>query len=173
MRLLASYVLCLMCLCQLPLAWATDQAYPIITYSCDYDKDILKIKNEVKWGEAGKNFDFSSENGTYNPWDWVKIIDRKGRQLISQSKTVELSCKLSGVVFRVQLEPKLFNPDFNGSCGDKLSAKVSIYAGEQVLLKDKELEQFCRGNAAVIRGIKVFGKNRKVKLYEIPKHKFY
>jgi hypothetical protein len=172
MRLLVNTALFLMCLLQMPLAWA-EQAYPIITYTCDKKDDVLKIKNEVKWGEAGKNFAFSVEKGTYNPWEWIKIDDRGGRQLSKQSKSVELSCELSGTVYRVVLEPKLFNPDFNGKCGDKLSVKVSIYMGKAILLEKKEMERFCRGNTKVIRGIKVYGKKRRVKVYEVPRHKFY
>ena len=156
----------------MPSAWA-ERVYPIITYTCDRQEDVLKIKNEVKWGEAGKNFVFSIENGTYNPWDWVQIDDKNGRKLTHQSKKVELSCELSGIIYRVVLEPKLFNPDFNGPCGDKLSVKVSIFMGQAILLENKEMEQFCRGNTKVIRGIKVFGKKRRVKLYEVARHKFY
>lgn len=155
-----------------PVAWA-DVPYPIITYSCDFEKDLLKIKNEVKWGEAGKLFAFSAEKGTYNPWQWVKVTTRSGRRLASEKNSLELTCTLSGVDYRVVLRPKLFNPDLDGQCGDKLSVKVSIYMDEVVLFEDKELEKFCTGNAQVIRGIKVFGKKRQFKLYEIPKHKFY
>ena len=154
------------------LAWA-DRPYPIVTYTCDKQGDVLKIKNEVKWGEAGKNFAFSAHDGTYNPWEWVKVEDRNGRALTKQVNSVELSCELSGTVYRVVLEPKLFNPDFNGKCGDKLSVKVSIFMDQAILLESKELERFCRGNTKVIRGIKVFGKKRRVKLYEVPRHKFY
>ena len=157
---------------QVPAVWA-DQSYPVITYTCDQKKDVLKIKNEVKWGETGKNFVFSGAEGTYNPWDWVKFEDKNGRRLVRQNKSVELNCELSGTVYRVVLQPKLFNPDFNGQCGNKLSVKVSIYMGKAILFENKELERFCRGNAQVIRGIKVFGKKRRVKLYQIPKHKFY
>lgn len=156
----------------MPLAWS-ERTYPIITYTCDSKDDVLKIKNEVKWGEAGKNFAFSAKNGTYNPWQWVEIVDRNDRKLVRQTKSIELNCKLSGIVYRVVLEPRLFNPDFNGMCGKKLSVKVSVYAGNDVLLKSKEMERFCRGNTKVIRGIKVYGKTRRVKLYEVPRHKFY
>jgi len=172
MRSLVSRALFIICISQVPAVWA-DQPYPIITYTCDQKKDELKIKNEVKWGEAGKNFAFSVADGTYNPWDWVQIEDRSKRRLARQSKSVELSCELSGTVYRVVLQPKLFNPDVNGQCGDRLSAKVSIYMDKAILFENKELEKFCRGNAQVIRGIKVFGKKRQVKLYQVPKHKFY
>lgn len=175
MRLLVKNILFLICVLQVSTAWAeqTERAYPIITYTCDKNKDVLKIKNEVKWGASGKDFAFSESNGTYNPWQWVEFEERSGRTLVRQSKSVELICKLSGTVYRVVLEPKLFNPDFNGKCGDKLSAKVSVYMDDAALFENKVLEKFCRGNAKVIRGVKVFGKKRKAKFYEIAKHKFY
>ena len=172
MRLFSNYILFLVCFLIAPFALA-EQAYPIITFSCNQAEDVLKIKNEVKWGNAGKNFNFSAENGTYNPWDWVQIVDRKGRKLVRQKKSVELNCDLSGTLYRVLLEPKLFNPDLNGNCGNKLSARVSVYMGELAMIENKDLEKFCVGNARVIRGIKVFGKKRELKLYEIAKHKFY
>ena len=162
----------LMCLLPVTAVWA-DRPYPVITYSCDKQKDELKIKNEVRWGDEGKNFAFSAENGTYNPWDWVQVTRVKGRQLLRQKKSIKLSCELSGTVYRVILQPKLFNPDFNGKCGDRLSVKVNITTGKTVLLKNKELEKFCRGNNQVIRGIKVLGKKRKLKLYPVARHKFY
>lgn len=174
MRVLLKYILLLVCAFHLPVLWAeTEQAYPIITYTCDKKADVLKIKNEVKWGEAGKNFPFSDADGTYNPWEWVQVNEKNGRTLVRQSKSVELVCELSGTSYKVILEPKLFNPDFNAQCGNKLSAKVSIYMGQALMLARKELEKFCRGNAEVIRGIKVYGKDRKAKLYKIAKHKFY
>jgi hypothetical protein len=156
----------------LPSAFA-DQVYPVITYTCDEKADVLKIKNEAKWGEVGENFKFSEADGIYNPWDWVEMEDRGSRRLVRQSKSVELTCKLSGVTYKVVLEPKLFNPNYFGKCGDKLSAKVSIYMGKDILLENKALEQFCHGNAKIIRGIKVYGAKRKLKLYKIAKHKFY
>jgi len=156
----------------LPAAFA-DQVYPVITYTCDEKNDVLKIKNEIKLGEEGKGFIFSEADGTYNPWDWVEMEDRGQRRLVRQSKSVELICELSGTVYKVILEPKLFNPNYFGKCGDKLSTKVSIYMGQAILLEKKELESFCHGNAKIIKGIKVYGAKRKVKLYKTAKHKFY
>lgn len=172
LRLLIKYALFLICTLPVSAVWA-ERPYPIITYSCDKDKDVLKIKNEVKWNEAGKNFAFSVKNGTYNPWDWVTIEDRNGRRLTRQNKSIELVCELSGTLYRVVLEPKLFNPDFDGPCGDRLSVKVSVYMGRAILLENKVLERFCRGNTKLIRGIKVLGKERRIKIYSVARHKFY
>ena len=149
------------------------QAYPVITYTCDPEKDVLKIRNEIKWGDEGKNFSYSDEQGTYNPWDWVAVREQAGRLLASQSKSVELSCQLSSNLYKVILEPKIFNVNKSGRCGDKLSVKVTVLRGGSALLDSKELEQFCHGNAPIIMGVKVFGKAGRVKLFKVPKHQFY
>ena len=172
MKYFAFHTLFAFLLLYLPVAFA-DQAYPIITYTCDKEADVLKIKNEVKWGDAGKNFNFSEEGGTYNPWNWVEMQDKGERRLVRHKKTVELSCELSGNTYKVVMLPKLFNTNYFGKCGDKLSIKVGIYMDKKILLESTPLETFCHGNAKVIRGIKVFGKKQEVKLYKIFKHKFY
>ncbi|MCW9013482.1 MAG: hypothetical protein OQL06_06830 [Gammaproteobacteria bacterium] len=150
-----------------------EQSYPIITYTCDAEKDLLKIKNEVKWGDQGKNFPYSDEQGTYNPWEWVAFREREGRRLLSESKKIELSCQLSSNLYKVILQPKIFNVNYLARCGDKISTKVTIFRGGVALLDSKELEQFCHGNAPIIRGIKVLGSTGEVKLYKVAKHKFY
>lgn len=150
-----------------------NQAYPVITYTCDKSADVLKIKNEVKWGDEGKNFKFSDAAGLYSPWDWVEMEDKGKRRLVRQKKSVELICELSQFTYKVVLKPKLFNPNYFGQCGKRISVKVSIYAGEKVLLRNQALESFCHGNAKVIKGIKVFGDNGRLKLYKIAKHKFH
>ncbi len=151
-----------------------DEAYPIITFTCDKSKDVIKVKNEVKWGNAGKQFPFSAEQGTYNPWDWVTIEKESlGENRIVPTSKVELSCQLSNGLYKVILEPKIFNSNYLGSCGKKLSAMVTVFRGGALLLDKKPLEEFCRGNAPIIRGVKVMGKTGKVKLYRIAKHRFY
>jgi len=150
-----------------------DRAWPIITFTCDKTKNEVKIKNEVKWGEAGKNFSFSPEQGTYNPWSLVAFEDRGKRRLISEKKQLTLKCVLGKIEYTFIVKPKIFNTNFNGKCGDRLSVKVSIYKGASVLLEDKPMEAFCHGNAPVLRGIKVKDGQNKVKLYEIPRSRFY
>ena len=151
-----------------------DEAYPVITFTCDKNKDVIKVKNEVKWGDEGRNFPFSAEHGTYNPWDWVSIEkEALGESKVVPVNKVELSCQLSNGIYKVILEPKIFNSNYLGSCGRKLSAMVTVFRGGALLLDKKPLEEFCRGNAPIIRGVKVMGKTGKVKLYRIAKHRFY
>jgi hypothetical protein len=167
-------LLCLYLLSSLGnLAMAEDIAYPIITVTCDDANDVLKIKNEVKWNEAGKNFPFSEQDGTYNPWDWVKISVLKDTQTLIPQKELELSCQLSNNLYKIVLKPKIFNHNYTAKCGNRLSAIVTVFRGGSILVEDKALEEFCLGNSPVIRGIKVFGKSGQVKYYRIARHKFF
>ncbi|RDH82785.1 MAG: hypothetical protein DIZ80_10945 [endosymbiont of Galathealinum brachiosum] len=151
----------------------SDRAWPIITFTCDKAKNEVKLKNEVKWGEAGKNFQFSAEQGTYNPWSLVSLEDRGERTLISEKTQLDLKCSLSGAEYKFVIKPKIFNTNFNAKCGDRLSVKVSVYKGSSILIQDKSMETFCHGNAPVLRGIKVKGGNNKVKFYEVARSRFY
>lgn len=150
----------------------SQRAWPIITFTCDNDKNELKIKNEVKWGDAGKNFPFNAAQGTYNPWTLVRMEDRGPRRLVSESDKLKLSCKLAKNEYRIVVRPKIFNPNFKAKCGDRLSVLVTIYSGEAILIEDKALESFCYGNSQVIRGIKIKDDN-KVKIYKIARSRFY
>jgi len=154
--------------------WAeADRAWPILTFTCDKAKNEVKLKNEVIWGKAGEKFPFSAEQGTYNPWDLVNIVERGPRKLVSEKTQLNLRCRLSKSEYTIVIKPKIFNPNFYGKCGDRLSAKVSIYNGAAELISDKDMEKFCHGNSPVLRGIKVKGSNSKVKLYEIARSRFY
>ncbi len=152
---------------------AEERAWPIITFTCDKENNVLKIKNEVKWGQSGEIFPFDAANGTYNPWSLVKMEDRGKRRLVSESERLSLSCRLFGTDYRVVVRPKIFNPNFFASCGDRLSVIVSVYAGESVLLEEKPMEKFCHGNTPIIRGIKVSAQNNKIKVYEVSRSRFF
>lgn len=152
---------------------AEEIAYPIITVTCDDQNDVLKIKNEVKWNDAGKMFPFSAADGTYNPWDWVKISAINSQQTVIEQKELELSCQLSNNLYKIVLKPKIFNPNYAGKCGNRLSATVTVFRGGSIIINDQPLEEFCLGNAPIIRGIKVFGKSGQVKYYKIAKYKFF
>ncbi len=151
----------------------SQRAWPIITFTCDKENNQLKIKNEVIWGDAGKNYVFDASQGTYNLWQLVKSEDRGTRRLLSESDRLKLSCRLGNTEYRVVVRPKIFNTNFFSRCGDRISAIISIYANEAILLDDKALEGYCFGNSPVIRGIKVNGESNKVKIYEVPRSRFY
>ncbi len=150
-----------------------DRPWPIITFTCDAAKNEVKLKNEVKWGEAGKNFSFNAEHGTYNPWDLVLFKEQAGKQRLSEKSRLILNCQLGKNKYRFVIRPKIFNSDFGAKCGDRLSVVVSVYKDDNRMLRDKAMEAFCNGNAPVLRGIKVKGGASKAKLYEVPRSRFY
>ncbi len=147
--------------------------WPIITFTCDKENRQVKIKNEVKWGESGRIYPFNAAQGTYNPWSLVQLEPRGSRTLVSESDQLKLSCHLEGTDYRIVVRPKIFNHNFNARCGDRLSVIVSVFADETALLDEKPLEAFCHGNTNVIRGIKVLADNKTVKIYEVPRSRFY
>lgn len=164
----------LMMACVTTTVYASEQrAWPIITFTCDVAKNEVKIKNEVKWGEAGKTFPFNEAQGTYNPWDLVKAEDRGEYKFLSEKAQLSLDCELKGIKYRFVVRPKIFNVNGNGTCGDRLSVKVSIYQDQSMLLEDKDMEPFCIGNAPILMGIKVEGGSNKVQLFEIPRSQFF
>ena len=151
-------------------AVAAEQLYPVVTYVCSPDEDAIKIKNEVKWGNEGKAIKYSDEEGIYNPWDWVGR-DEAGNY--TEEKMIELSCQLNKNIYKILIKPKLFSTHPSDKCGDRVSATISVIRGGSILLDRKDFESFCHGNAPIIRGIKVEGKTGEVKLYPVPKYKFY
>ncbi len=150
-----------------------ERAWPIITFTCDKSKNEMKLKNEVKWGVAGEHFQFNSKNGTYNPWDLVKVAAGAHGLRTSPKKKLKLSCLLGKTEYKLVITPKIFNRDFDAKCGHHLSVKVSVYKNESLLVKDKPMEAYCFGNAPVLRGIKIKGGRDKVKFYKVARSQFY
>ncbi len=157
----------------LPAFAAQERAWPIITFTCDTAKNEAKLKNEVKWGLKGEKFAFDEARGTYNPWSLVSIEGRGAHKLTSEKKRLKLKCKLANGEYTLVVRPKIFNPNYNGKCGNRLSVKVSVYKNGALLIEDKPMEKFCHGNAPVMRGIKVSASNSKVKFYEVSRSRFY
>jgi len=151
----------------------TERVWPILTFTCDKAKNVVKLKNEVKWGEAGKNFEFDAQQGTYNPWELVEFEEKGKKMLASEKSQFKLDCTLGKSKYRFLVKPKFFNTNFYGKCGNRLSVTVSAYKDETVLLEDKPLEAFCHGNVPVLRGLKIKGGASKVKLYSVPRSQFY
>lgn len=152
---------------------AAERVWPILTFTCDPVKNEVKLKNEVKWGESGKNFNFDAQQGTYNPWDLVSLKVNGKKMLASEKSQLKLSCTLGKSEYTFQIKPKFFNTNFYGKCGKRLSVTVSIFKGSEMLLEDKALEAFCHGNSPVLRGIKIKGGKSKVKLYKVLRSQFY
>jgi hypothetical protein len=156
-----------------PAKASEQRVWPIISFLCDQENNVLKLKNEVKWGDAGKNFPFNKPQGTYNPWELVEIQDQHGSQIVVEKTSWDLRCNLSGFEYSIIVKPKIFNPDFHGSCGDRLSVIISVYKGSEELLLDRPMIEFCHGNAPILRGIKIQGGSSQVQKYEVSPGLFY
>ncbi len=154
-------------------ASAADAVYPLISYKCDTDADILTVTNSLLKGDAGTNFKYSAEEGTYSPWDMVEIARRTDSTRIIKSSKITNSCKLSHGVYTTVLEPQIFSEDLDGQCGDSISGAVTIVFNESDLLERTAFEDHCQGDAPIIVRITVFGKTGEYKIKRIAKYEFY
>jgi hypothetical protein len=153
--------------------YAAKDFYPLITYKCDPEADILTITNSLLRGEAGASFDYSAENGTYSPWDMVETARLTDTTRIIKSSKVTNACALSNGDYTVILEPQIFSKDLNGQCGSTISGAVTVIFDNNDLLERTAFEDFCHGNAPIITRITVFGKTGDYKIKRIPKYKYY
>jgi hypothetical protein len=155
-------------------ASAAEAIYPLISYKCDTNADILTITNSLLRGDTGANFKYSAEHGTYSPWDMVEIARRTDSTRIIKSSKVTNSCKLSRGVYTTVLEPQIFSEDLDGQCGaTTISGAVTILSNESELLERTAFEDHCQGDAPIITRITVFGKTGEYKIKRIAKYEFY
>ena len=154
-------------------AFAAEALYPLITYKCDTEADVLSITNSVLKGNKGANFKYSAEDGTYSPWNMVEIARDTDSTRIIKSSKVTNTCKLSSAEYTVTLEPHIFSTDLGGQCGESISGAVTITADGNELLERTAFEDFCIGNAPIIIRITVFGKTGEYRIKRIAKYKFY
>ena len=89
-------------------ASAAEALYPLITYKCDADADILTITNSLLKGDLSANFQYSAKDGTYSPWDMVEIAHKTDSTRIIKSTKVTNNCKLSSGEYTITLEPQIF-----------------------------------------------------------------
>ena len=154
-------------------ASAVGNIYPLITYTCDADADILAVTNSLLKGDKGVDFKYSAEEGTYSPWDMVEVARKTDSTLIIKSTKVTNTCRLSSGKYTVILEPQIFNMDLAGQCGDNISGAVTILQDGNKLLERTAFEVYCHGNAPIITRITVLGKTGEYKIKRIAKYKFY
>jgi len=154
-------------------ASAADTIYPLISYKCDTDADILTITNSLLEDDTGANFKYSVEEGTYSPWDMVEIARSTDSTRIIKSSKITNSCRLSSGVYTTVLEPQIFSKDLDGQCGATISGAVTIIFDGLELLERTAFEDYCHGNAPIITRITVFGKTGDYKIKRIAKYKFY
>lgn len=152
---------------------ATDTIYPLISYKCDADADILTITNSLLKGEAGASFNYAAENGTYSPWDMVEIARKTDSTRIIKSSKITNICKLSSGGYTTILEPQIFSKDLDSQCGANISGAVTIILNDAELLERTAFEDHCEDDAPIITRITVFGKTGEYNIKRIAKYQFY
>ncbi len=154
-------------------ASAADAIYPLISYKCDTDADMLTITNSLLKGDSGANFKYSAEDGSYSPWDMVEIARKTDSTRIIKSSKITNSCKLSRGVYTAVLEPQIFSEDLDGQCCATISGAVTIVFNESELLERTAFEDHCQGDAPIITRITVFGRTGEYNIKRIAKYEFY
>ena len=167
----------------IPLLWLSNalatnavnkDSYPLITYECNSEKDTLLITNSILKDGQEKDFKYSDADGTYSPWDMVKIKENSIVDTISITK----ECQLSSGKYTIILEPQVFNPKLtdqklDGFCGATISAALTIVNDDIDVMERKPFEFHCSGNTKIITGVKLIGKTGEIKLRRVPRHKYY
>ncbi len=147
--------------------------YPLITYKCDTEADIVLVTNSLLKTNEGKSYSYSAENGTYSPWNMVEIDRNPEKTKIIRTIKVTNTCTLSSGKYTILLEPQIFSKDLSGRCGESISAALTVQYDGFDLLERTAFDDYCKGNAPVITRVTVFGKTRKVKIKKIPRYRFY
>lgn len=152
---------------------ASETIYPLVTYKCNPEADIITLTNSLLKSDEGASFKYSDEDGTYSPWDLVEIDRRTERTRIVRTKKITKTCTLSSGEYTITLEPQVFSRNLDGSCGASISSAFTVTHDGIDIKERTPFEDYCRGNSPIITRVTVFGKTREVKVKQIPRYKFY
>ncbi len=152
---------------------AADTIYPLITYKCDPESDIITLTNSLLKSTEGASYPYSDENGTYSPWDLIEVKQKGKRTRVIRTKKITKICKLSSGEYTIILEPQVFSRTLSGSCGASISSAFTVIFDDIEIRERTPFEDFCRGNAPIITRVTVFGKTSEVKIKRLPRYKFY
>jgi hypothetical protein len=153
--------------------YANDAIYPLVTYKCSPEADIITLTNSLIPSEEGATYQYSDKNGTYSPWDLVEINNRTEGTRIVRTKKITKKCKLSSGEYTVTLEPQVFNRDFDGDCGATISSAFTVSHDAIEIQQRTPFEDYCSGDSPVITRVTVFGRTGEVKIKRIPRSNFY
>lgn len=154
-------------------ATAAEAIYPLVTYKCNPEADMLTLTNSLLQSNEGAAYQYSDEDGTYSPWNLVEIDRKSERTRIVRTSKITRSCKLSTGEYTVTLEPQVFSRDLDGTCGASISSAFTITYDGLDIQERTPFEDFCRGNSPIITRVTVFGKTREVKIKRVPRFTFY
>jgi hypothetical protein len=154
-------------------ATAAETIYPLITYKCNVEADIITLTNSLLKSDEGAAFNYSDEDGTYSPWNLVEIDRRAEHTRIVKTKKIVKKCTLSSGEYTITLEPQVFSRNLNGTCGATISSAFTVSFDGFDIKERTPFEDYCRGNSPIITRVTVYGKTGEVKTKHIPRYKFY
>ncbi len=154
-------------------ASASEAVYPLVTYKCNTDADIITLTNSLLRSDKGATYEYSDEKGTYSPWDLVEIDRRSERTRIVKTKKIVKTCKLSSGEYTITIEPQVFSRNLKGTCGASISSAFTVTFDGIDIKERTPFEDYCRGNSPIITRVTVFGKTSEVKIKRIARYKFY
>ncbi len=152
---------------------AAEAIYPLVTYKCDPEVDIITLTNSLLKSDEGASYQYSDADGTYSPWDLVEIDRNTERTRIVRTKKIVKKCKLSTGEYTVTIEPQVFSKNLNGACGASISSAFTVTYDDFDVRERTPFEDYCRGNSPIITRVTVFGKTSEVKIKRIARFKFY
>ena len=154
-------------------ASAGEAIYPLVTYKCDPEADIITLTNSLLKSDEGASYKYSDADGTYSPWDLVDIDRKTERTRIVRTKKIIKKCKLSTGEYTVTIEPHVFSRNLDGACGASISSAFTVTFDGFDIRERTPFEDYCHGNSPVITRVTVFGKTSEVKIKRIARFKFY
>jgi len=154
-------------------AYASEAVYPLVTYKCNSDADIITLTNSLLSSDVGPSYKYSDEKGTYSPWDLVEIDRRPERTRIVKTRKIIKTCKLSSGEYTITIEPQVFSRNLQGTCGASISSAFTVTFDDFDIRERTPFEDYCRGNSPIITRVTVFGKTGEVKIKRIARYKFY
>ena len=146
--------------------------YPLVTYKCNPEADIVTLTNSLLPGDTGAGYQYSDDRGTYSPWNLVEINNTE-RTRIVRTRKITRQCTLSSGTYTIILEPQVFNRDLAGDCGAWISSAFTVRHDNKEIQPRTPFEDHCHGNSPIITRVTVFGKTGEVKIKGIPRTKFY
>jgi hypothetical protein len=154
-------------------ATADETIYPLVTYRCNPDADIITLTNTLLKGAEGASYNYSDEDGTYSPWNLVEIDRRASHTRIIRTKKIIRTCTLSSGEYTITLEPQIFSQNSSDACGASISSAFTISHDGIDINERTPFEVYCQGNSPIITRVTIFGKTGDVKIKRIARHKFY
>ena len=105
---------------------ANEAIYPLVTYKCNQEADIIALTNSILKGKAGTSYKYSDEDGTYSPWDLVEIDRRNERTRIERPKKIVKKFKLITGEYTITLEPQVISKNLSLTCVTSISSPNNV-----------------------------------------------